>query len=770
MHRWGLKGCGGILLLALFLGWLVGCVPLRPPAEAPRGLQAADLAPIAAIVEEQIRAGNIPGAVVLIGHQDRVVYRRAFGERTRAPQRQPMTEDTIFDLASLTKVVATTTAVLQLVERGRLGLDQPVARYWPEFAANGKGTITVRQLLTHQSGLRADLDLKKDWSGYETALAMIATDRPLAAAGTRYLYSDVNFEILGELVRRVSGLPLDAYCAEHIFAPLGMRDTGFRPAPGDDRLAPTGYGRPGQVHDPSAARMGGVAGHAGLFSSADDLARFAQMLLGGGSAKGVRILQPATVAALRAPHSLPGQAKQRGLGWELGFPVALVRQAPLGSFGHTGFTGTLLWLDPASRTYVIVLSNRVYPDGKGDARPLRQQILALVADALAAAPAIARTNEPAGRVASGADVLAADGFAPLRGLRIGLITNHTGRDAAGNRLIDLLHGAPEVQLAALFSPEHGLRGQADEQVASGHDPQTELPVHSLYGAVRRPTEPMLEGLDALVFDIQDAGARFYTYSSTMAYAMEAAAHKGIAFYVLDRPNPITAERVQGPVMDADLRSFTGYFPLPVRHGMTMGELARLFNGENRIGVRLQVIGMRGYRRAAWYDETGLPWVGPSPNLRTLTQATLYPGVALVEGANLSVGRGTDSPFELLGAPWIDGGRLAAYLNGRGIPGVRFEAADFVPRENRYGQQLCHGVRIVLVDRETLDAPALGVEIASALQRLYPTQFELDKTLGMIGARWVVQAIKDGQDPREIAQRWQGRLAAFRALRAKYLLY
>jgi uncharacterized protein YbbC (DUF1343 family) len=327
-----------------------------------------------------------------------------------------------------------------------------------------------------------------------------------------------------------------------------------------------------------------------------------------------------------------------------------------------------------------------------------------------------------------------------------------------------------VQLTAIFSPEHGLEGKLDQKIASGTEAGTGLPIHSLYGKTLRPTPAMLSNVDALVFDIQDAGVRFYTYISTMGYGMEAAAAAGIPFYVLDRPNPITAELVQGPMLDANIRSFTAYFPLPVRYGMTSGELAALFNEEYRIGARLHIIKMEGYRRSAWYDQTGMQWVNPSPNLRSLTQTALYPGVAMIEGANVSVGRGTATPFELFGAPWIDGKRLSAYLNARGIPGVAFDPIAFTPTESRYPHQLCHGVRITLRDRNTLDAPALGVEIASALHTLYPAQFTLGDTLGMVGTRSVLRAIWAGEDPRIIRANWQNSLWDFGQLRAKYLLY
>jgi len=707
-----------------------------------------------------------------------------------------MTPDTIFDLASLTKVVATTTAVMQLVEQGKIRLEDPVSQYWPEFAANGKDEITVSELLTHYSGLRGDLDLKPEWSGYETAMRMIVAEQPIAPPGTRWIYSDINFETLGEIVRRVSGQTLDVYCAEHIFNPLRMKDTRFRPPRGlRRRIAPTEYqhdGRGkmlwGEVHDPTAYNMGGVAGHAGLFSTADDLGRFAQMVLNGGSLGGAQILSPLSVLKMTTPQSSPGKTAVRGLGWDIDSPHASIRGElfPVGSFGHTGFTGTSIWIDPVSKTFVIILTNRVHPTGKGDVSELRARIATIAAAGFGSPSAEAarypvtgntelsasyRVRKPRnGSVKAGIDVLEAEQFAPLAGLRIGLITNHSGLDADGRRTVDLLAGAPGVKLAAIFSPEHGLAGKAEDRVASSRDPATDLTVYSLYGDVDRPTDAMLEGLDALVYDIQDVGARPYTYVTTLGYSLEAAARKGIAFYVLDRPNPISGVFVQGPILDEDLRSFVGYFPLPMRHGMTVGELAGMFDGEGQLGAKLHVVKMRDWQRADWYDETGLAWVNPSPNLRNLAATTLYPGPVMVEGANLSVGRGTDTPFELLGAPWVDGRKLAAYLNARQIQGVRFLAVDFTPRQDRFDGQGCHGVQIALLDREALDSPEVGVEIAAALYKLFPNDFEIDKTLPLLGARWVLEAVKSGQDPRRIAYRWEGPLEHFLKLRAKYLLY
>jgi len=758
-----------------------------PPAEipAPGATGGIDSQAIEWAVDQEIRLGHLPGAVVLIGDRDRILYHRAFGRRALSPTPEVMTEGTIFDLASLTKVVATTTAVLQLLEQGKLGLDVPVAHYWPEFAVHGKAHITLRQLLTHTSGLAPDLDLTTQWTGRKIALRLVANTAPLAQPDTRYIYSDLNFIALGEVVSRVSRLPLDVYCSRHIFRPLGMTETSFRPPRSwRELIAPTesrrGHFLRGEVHDPTADRMGGIAGHAGLFSTAKDLAGFAQALLrDGGSDVGgstFRLLRPETLALMTQPSRVAPHGA-RGLGWDLAAPFVVNRDSlpPFGAFGHTGFTGTSLWIDPATNRFLVILSNRVHPDGGGDARPLRGALAELLSTgSMAALPGplgtYARTVTVLPVFQSGEDVLRAEDFAPLKGLRVGLITNQTGRTSDGERTIDALRKVPDVHLAALFSPEHGLDGVADERVQDSSDEATGLHVYSLYGAVKHPTDAMLRGLDALVFNIQDSGTRFYTYITTMAYAMEAAAHAGITFFVIDRPNPISAAIVQGPMLDEDLRSFTGYFSLPLRHGMTLGELARLFNSEARIGARLEVITMHGYRRSEWLDDTGLPWVSPSPNLRSLEEAALYPGVGMLEAANISVGRGTPTPFQVIGAPWINARELAGYLSLREIPGVRFVPTQFVPAASAFKGISCWGVRLLLVDRKSLDAGRLGIELESALYRLYPKSFDIDSTLSLVGSRAVLRAIKQGDDPIGIAQGWQPQVAAFLTVRSRYLLY
>jgi uncharacterized protein YbbC (DUF1343 family) len=365
----------------------------------------------------------------------------------------------------------------------------------------------------------------------------------------------------------------------------------------------------------------------------------------------------------------------------------------------------------------------------------------------------------------------ADGFAPLRGKRVGLLTNHTGRARDGATAIDLLFTAKDVMLSALFSPEHGIRGILDTNVPSEKDEKTGLVIHSLYGETRRPASSMLDGLDAMVIDLQDIGARFYTYMTTMAYVMEEAAKRNLPVYVLDRPNPINGFQIEGPALDKAMIGFTGYLPaMPVRHGMTLGELARLFNGENKIGANLTVVAMKNWDRNRWFEDTGLPWINPSPNMRNLIQATVYPGVGAIESTNLSVGRGTDTPFEQIGAPWIDGVQLAETLNARAIPGVRFYPVRFTPLSSKYAKEECQGVFLVVTDRQALRPVRLGVELASALNRLYGSKFELESAERLFGSHEGLARVRAGEDPAVIASSWGAAEGRWRLLRAKYLLY
>jgi uncharacterized protein YbbC (DUF1343 family)/CubicO group peptidase (beta-lactamase class C family) len=747
-------------------------------------------------ITQAIDQGKLPGAVLLIGHDGQIVYRKAYGRRAIVPKPEDMTLDTIFDCASLTKVIATTSALMKLFEEGKFRLNDKITDYIPEFQG-GKSDITIRNLMTHFSGLQPDVPLKDPWTGYDTGVKLACTFKPGGPPAARYVYSDINFILLGELVHRLSGKMVNEYVRDNIFLPIGMKESMFQPpASLLPRIAPTERNPPktaaplrGVVHDPTARNMGGVAGHAGLFSTADDLARFAQMMLNGGELDGVRLFSPLTVAKFTEPQSPPDQTILRGLGWDIDSPNSGNRGElfPIGSYGHTGFTGTSIWIDPSTKTFVILLANSVHPDARPAITPLRSKVATIAAanvgitqrnvtvtgynETLPAAGGrrmIARN----GSTLTGLDVLAADKFAPLAGKRVGLITNHTGLSREGKRNIDLMRAAG-VKLEALFSPEHGFIGAEDRPgIQDTKDPATGITVYSLYGKTTRPTADMLKGLDVLVYDIQDVGVHFYTYETTMAYAMEEAAKANVPFYVLDRPNPITGVRVEGPFLDAANKSFVGYLPgEPVRHGMTIGELAKMFNEENHLGAKLTVIGMKDWSRGDWFDSTDLPWINPSPNMRSLNAAMLYPGVCFLESPkNLSVGRGTDAPFEQIGADFIGGRELAAYLNGRQIPGVRVYPTSFTPTESNFKGTHIEGVRFQILNREALDATRLGMELVAAIEKLYPGKVDFALSKRIIGSDDMIARLKAGEDPRNLQTLMQDDVEAFLAKRAKYLMY
>ena len=763
--------------------------------------ETANFSPVDQLVQEQIADRTITGAVLMVGHDGRIVHQKAFGLRATTPRSETMTVDTIFDLASLTKVVATTPSVMRMVQYGQVRLDEPVAHYIPDFGMNGKDAVTVRQLLTHYSGLRPDIDLNPYWDGRETAFRLAHEEKLQAPQGSIFIYSDTNFMVLGELVQRLSGMSLDKYAEVHIFQPLGMKHTRFLPPPEwKSKIAET-YAPDrkqllrGVVHDPRAERMGGVAGHAGVFSTAGDLALYAQALISRKS-----ILDADIIEKMTTPQQPPNATEVRGLGWDIDSSFSSNRGAllPVGSFGHTGFTGTSMWIDPYTNTYVILLTNSVLPRQGPQIISLRSRVATVVAALLhldvsspdrekqlaitgynEAATASRRLGARNGHVLTGIDVLEQENFASLKQpdkavITIGLLTNNTGLDAQGRRTIDVLAAAPGIKLAAIFAPEHGIFGAQDDlNVGNTTDTVTGVPVYSMYGgtdAKKRPPLEILKTLDAVLFDIQGVGARFYTYPATLGYLLEAAAQTNTQVIVLDRPNPVNGSYVQGPISQTEFTAFTNYHPIPIRHGMTLGELAQLYNVERKIGAQLKVIPMQGWLRGDWFDSTGIVWTNTSPNLRSVNEAELYPGVAIVEGTNVSVGRGTDTPFEVLGAPWIDPRAFSDYLNARLIAGVRFVPVTFTPVSGPYQNQLCKGVNIIVTDRTVLDAPEMGIELAAALKKLYPDNWKIEHMLALLANRQVFDAVVNGEDPRSIAQGWQDELQKFRELRTKYLLY
>jgi uncharacterized protein YbbC (DUF1343 family)/CubicO group peptidase (beta-lactamase class C family) len=793
------------VLLALLTGPSHAQTSKRAVAKAS---PQPDLSVLNGILEDAVQNDEIPGAVLLVSHNGHVICRKAIGYRALIPHREPMTVDTIFDLASLTKLFATTPSIMRLLEQGKIRLNDPLARYMPEFASNGKDQITIRMLLTHTSGLAPDPPLEAALAGEDALMKEIDGETLLAPPGDRFVYSDTNFILLGELVKRLTGKRLDEYAAENFYGPLGMTHTRFLPpASWIPKIAPTeeidlppgakpgsGLGRVlrGVVHDPRARAIGGVAGHAGLFSTADDMAKFCRMMLDYGRIPGTtrRIFSAATIHLMTTPQTPPWSPNVRGLGWDIDTAYSAPRGDlfPLGSYGHTGFTGTSVWIDPSSQTFIILLTNSVHPYE----RPPISSLRAKIANAVAAALNIGDTSGFASKVErslyaerpygldgiyhrqdetlAGIDVLEQEKFAPLQGKRVGLITNQTGMDREGRRTIDVLAHAPGVKLAAIFSPEHGIAGKEDTNVASSTDAATGLPIYSLYGDTRRPTDQMLEGLDALVYDIQDAGVRFYTFITTMAYAMEAAAKHHMAFYVLDRPDPLNGITIEGPMLDRDKLSFVGYFPMPVRYAMTLGELAQMFNAENKFGADLHVIAMKNWHREDSYEATGLAWIPPSPNLRSLNAALLYPGIEILQAGGISVGRGTDTPFELFGAPWIRGVELAQELNRQFVPGVRFVPTQFTPDAGLYKGELCEGISLVITDRASLNSMLMGMVISATLQKLYPDHFDLGKIIELVGNTDTIAKLKSGESPYRIVWDWQTDLDAFRAMRAKYLNY
>lgn len=740
-----------------------------------------DFSPAEKLINDAIARKELPGAVLLIGRKSGTIYEKAFGHRALLPAPEPMTTDTIFDLASLSKSVSTTTCVMILIDRGKIDPHQKVAAYLPEFGKHGKDAITVEDLLLHRGGLVPDNPAKDYEDGPEKAWQRICDLQPKSRPGEKFVYSDVGFIVLGHLVEKLAGKPLDQFAAEEVFKPLGMNDTTYNPpASWKPRCAPTqqrnGHWMRGEVHDPRAYSLGGVAGHAGVFSTADDLSRFCRMILSGGELDGKRILSPHAIELISTPHMYPdGQIRSYGYDVKTGYSQPLgERFPPLKSFGHTGFTGTAFWIDPPDDVFFILLTNAVHPDGKGKVLALRRAVSTSIATALLGpAPTSNLNPEPKTlnpQVLTGIDVLKKDNYKQLEGKHLAIITNHTGRDRDGNRTVDLLANAKNCKVVCLFSPEHGLYGAVDEKVGNAVDEKTHLKVYSLYGQTRRPTDEMLAGVDTLLFDIQDIGARFYTYPATMKNCMEEAAKHKLKMIVLDRPNPIGPMPVDGPVADPKYFGFTACGPLPLVHGMTIGELARLFNTEYQVNCDLTVVECENYHRNQWFDETGLLWTNPSPNMRNLTQAEIYPALGMLETSNISVGRGTDQPFEYFGAPWIDAKKLAASLNTANLPGLRFVPMEFTPASSKFANKLCQGCYVMVTDRTKLEPALTGLTIAWHLKHLFGEAYQLDSIVRLMQNDAVLSALKSIDDPSKLPQLWNQGLEHFKAIREKYLIY
>lgn len=748
---------------------------ISPPVSATA--LKRDLPEIDRLVSEALAKGKAPGAVVVVGRSNGIVFQRAYGHRAVFPKKKPMKLDTVFDLASLTKPIVTATLIQALADRGKLDIDDPVRHHLPEFNGKGKGPLTIRQLLLHTSGLPVSNSLNDYRKGKKGALNKIYNGFLQATPDREFLYSDVGYIVLGELIERVSGSPVDQLARELLFAPMQMTDTGYRPDPALlDRIAPTShdYNRPtplihGVVHDPRAYRMGGVAGHAGLFATGPDLAKYARMLLAEGELNGERVLSRLAVQELTRPHWLPGNAV-RTLGWDVKSKYSRARSALWGprAYGHGGYTGTSLWLDPDKDLFVLFLSNRVHPFGHG--KVLRLQ--AAIADAAvqALSPLELSCQSPAPRVRTGIDALSDRQFDSLANKRVGLVTHLAARNTEGVSTLERLQRAPEVNLVALFSPEHGLAAAHEGAIRSQKNSEFRLPVHSLYGKTMRPTAQMLSDLDVLVVDLVDVGVRFYTYMSTLHEVMRAAAGVNLPVIVLDRPNPLGGTVTSGPMLEEEFSDFVNHHPLPVRHGMSAGELAELISDEEGIGVRLQIVQAPGWRRSQLHRDTELPWTQPSPNLRSPEAALLYPAVGLLESTNLSVGRGTDLPFHHFGAPFVDASELLEAVRAEKLLGVDLETTSFTPSAGPHRERLCHGLRLRVTDPKTFQPVLTGLALARALARSTPKQWQTKRLGRMIGHASTVREVLKGTSLRKLPALWDHRLSQFKKRRAAFLRY
>jgi uncharacterized protein YbbC (DUF1343 family) len=735
-----------------------------------------DIPVIDALVTQALEEHRMPGAVVIIGRKSGVYFRRAYGRRAILPGPLPMTTTTIFDLASLTKPLVTASLIQWLVERRKLDLDDKVSTFLPAFAVHGKEPISVRQLLEHTGGLPIVNPLRDYRDGPERAYERLLDLRPEYPPGQHYLYGDLSYLVLGALVEHLSGERLDALAKRILFEPLGMRETGYLPPRSElARIAPTEVAdeRPiplihGEVHDPRAWLLGGVAGNAGVFSTADDVARFARMLLGGGELDGVRVLSRASVQELTRPEQVPGAVRTPG--WDVSSSYSKARGRLLSprAFGHGGYTGTSLWIDPELDLFVGFLSNRVHPKPEKSVVALQGDI----ADAAVAAmspfpPACAETRVS---VENGIDVLRHRQFDSLRGLRVALVTHGAAVDASGRTTLDVLAAADEVKLVSIMTPEHGFDARGEGKIANSFDRARSLPIYSLYGATLEPTARMLNDVDVILVDLVDVGTRYYTYMSTLHQTLRAGAKFQIPVVVLDRPNPIGGVAVEGPLLDVGYENFVNYHRLPVRHGMTAGELAELINEERGINARLEVVPASGWQRNMLHGDTGLRWQNPSPNIRDLEAAFLYPAIGLVEATNVSVGRGTDRPFHVLGAPFVDGAALLKALDAAALPGVTFTQVDFVPDAAPHQGQRCHGVAATVSDPLAFQPVLTGLTIARTLWHQNPKEWQSHKLIRLVGNRAVVEALAANLPMAEIERLWQADLEAFRERRARHLLY
>lgn len=716
-------------------------------------------------LERAVSESGSPGAVALVGDLDRTYFHAAAGNRQSVPEPAPALPDTPYDLASLTKAIATTTAILLLRKDGALEFDQPVSDFVP-IPAFGK--FTIRHLLTHTAGLVAGLPYYKDAHSTDEMLQRYAQFELDWPPGTRRRYSDVGFMILGRLVELVSRDSLDAFCTRHIFKPLGMKMTAFKPpeswrgtCAATENCGWRGRLLVGEVHDENAAAVGGVSGHAGLFAPAGDLALFCRAMLSG------KLLPSGVLEEITKVGQVPVYPWQ-GIGWQLdpwdsGTEGFLPSRA---AFGHTGWTGTCIWMDRDTTQFAILLSNTCHPArGNRNNGALRRTFFSALARELYPR----RTNTH-----TGLDRVMRQDFEVLQGRRIALLTNPSAVDQLGRPILDVLALDPRVTLKRLYSPEHGIRGDAEAgQVVASQSGA--IPVTSLYGAQTRPAAAELNEIDLFVIDLQDAGARYYTYAAAMFECLRACAETGTPVLVLDRPNPLGGEVLEGPVaIETDAPVCAA--PVPIRHGMTFGELAQFFVEHVLTGKKpaLEVNALDAWRPECLFDECSLPWVPPSPNMPHALTALLYTGMCLFEGTNLNEGRGTDTPFEVIGAPWLDAKPVLRQIRAAHRAGTSLEAVTYTPTsipgkasDPRYNGQTCQGIRIIVRDPHNVRAFTLAVALLSAIRARHPGEFQWGPSFDVLaGSKDLRLAIEAGVSAHRIVAACEPALQTFAATRVR----
>ena len=701
-----------------------------------------------------------PGAAAYVGNLEGTLFRRATGMRQLEPSQHPASPDTVYDLASLTKTVATTTAVLLLQDDGELDIDAPLTEFLPIDMYAG---VTLRHLLTHTAGLVAGSPYYREVSSTAEMIERFAARSLDWPPGSRRRYSDVGFILLGHVVELVAKDSLDAFCKERIFEPLGMTSTAFNPseeltarAAATERCNWRGRVMVGEVHDENAYAVGGVSGHAGLFSTVDDLARYCRGLLRG------ELLREETIEEMIRPGQIPSYPWQ-GLGWRIA-PWESETQGYLPSrraFGHAGWTGTSLWVDRDAGLFAALLGNTCHPSRNNRQNRAFRGIFHA---------ALAKSLYPArSAVHSGLDRLLRDEFAPLKNRRFALLTNHAAVDALGRHIIDVLRLDPGLELKRLFSPEHGIRGHAEagEDVPSEGGP---IPVTSLYGDRKEPSAEELDEIDLFVVDLQDIGSRYYTYMATMKDCMAACAAKGVPVLVLDRPNPIGGEVLEGPIATRT-DSPVSCAAIPVRHGMTMGELALYFAEHELDAPRpsVQVYPLDNWRRDLYFDDLSYPWLPPSPNIPTPETALFYVGTCLFEGVNLNEGRGTDTPFHVFGAPWLDPVAVLRDIEPEESRGCVLEPVTYTPvsmpgraSHPEYQDEECRGIRIRMTNRSEMRPFTMVLALIQAIRAHHPSQFEWKPMFNLLaGGPTLRRELEAGDSALTIVDRHAGALESFR---------